>query len=123
VGISFNCKAYETEKYENPLHQWMHGRQYFVKELIARGKLTVPLHLLGCSLPQEFKAYKGMKEIVSIDTSNPVIHGLFKKDYTSEGLQDKMSIKLVDLFYREPGIVELAHIEKNCAMFRGFVNG
>lgn len=122
TGISFNCEAYNTHSETSMLRDWMVGRQTFVKFLTEHGMIKSPLHLLGCSLPQEFKAYKGMKEIVSIDTSNPVVHGLYKQAYTEEGLNDKLSIKLIDLFYRNPDIVELATIEKNCTIFRGFVN-
>jgi hypothetical protein len=34
---------------------------------------TDRIHLLGCSLPQEFLYYNDIKQIESIDTSNPVM--------------------------------------------------
>ena len=34
------------------------------------------VHLLGCNLPQEYLYYKDFPFIETIDTSNPIIHGL-----------------------------------------------
>ena len=53
-----------------------------------------PHHLLGCGLPQEFSAYKEYEWIDSLDTSNPVIHGIKDIWYTAKGLTDKESVKL-----------------------------
>ena len=53
-----------------------------------------PHHLLGCGLPQEFKAYSDLKWIDSLDTSNPVVHGIKDIWYTNNGLENKESVKL-----------------------------
>ena len=52
------------------------------------------VHLLGCALPQEFSYYPDFPFIESIDTSNPIIHGLKRKQYNSFGLLEKESVKI-----------------------------
>ena len=123
TGVSFNCEAYKGNK--STLNNWMEGRQAFVALLtkMAGRDMPSPLHLLGCSLPQEFMAYRGNPYIVSIDTSNPVVHGLREIPYTSDGLTIKESIKLADLFMTEPTPRQLDIIKWNVAAFRWFVNG
>lgn len=76
-----------------------HGRYNTVKFLYNKGviKKTDRVHLLGCNVPQEFSWYQGMSFIESIDTSNPVIHGLAGIKYGDEGLKEKISTK-VDKF-------------------------
>ena len=44
------------------------------------------VHLLGCALPQEFGYYSDFPFIESIDTSNPIIHGLEWIKYNKLGL-------------------------------------
>ena len=74
----------------------MHGRQETLDRMIREGVVNKnkPHHLLGCGLPQEFKAYIDLNWIDSLDTSNPVIHGIKDIYYSSEGLTDKESVKL-----------------------------
>ena len=103
-------------------HSYMKGRQKLISKMledniIDQDKLH---HLLGCGLPQEFKAYKGMGWLDSVDTSNPVIHGILGKRYTPEGLEDKSSIKLFTLIDDEVRS-HLEDIEYNIAKFREIV--
>ena len=62
----------------------MKGRQQMISRLIAENVIDTnkPHHLLGCGLPQEFKFYKEMHWIDSVDTSNPVMHGMHDIRYT-----------------------------------------
>jgi hypothetical protein len=79
-----------------------HGRYNVIrwfKEINTINK-TDRIHLLGCNVPQEFSWYKDMPFIKSIDTSNPVIHGLSGIQYEDWGLDDKVSTK-VDKFKGE----------------------
>ena len=52
---------------------------------------------MGCQVPQEFKNYKNISEIVSLDTSNPIVHGIYNVRYSKDGLRTKISTKLADL--------------------------
>jgi hypothetical protein len=107
IGISFNCKPYETSPDEDTkLLQWKTGRELFVDTLHTATSVTLkkPIHLLGCSLPSEFLHYKNNPRIeyniYSMDTSNPVVHGLLDIDISPlQHFRTKKSIKLVDLFY------------------------
>lgn len=57
------------------------GRYDFFKRV--RSKCAKPVHLLGCSLPQEFTWYddEDRKHILSIDTANPVQFGIMGEAY------------------------------------------
>lgn len=58
--------------------------------------LSKPHHLLGCSVPWEFKL-QTFKCIETIDTSNPVVAAILRKPYSlNRGLDEKWSVKLVD---------------------------
>ena len=128
IGISFNCQAYNDAAGETKLEQWMNGRKAFVRSTLAK-RLSEPtkhppIHLLGCSLPQEMKFYQKERDIVSVDTSNPVVHGLLNIRYTDTGLKDKKSIKLIELFHEDlPNYDTLDNITFNVLKFREFTNG
>jgi len=146
IAISFNCKGYESDLASKSSHlsyryhldsphshltDWAIGRINFINlvENYEMSKSIVDpapkLHLLGASLPQEFKAYRDMFIVESVDTSNPIVHGLKGQMYSREGLDDKLSIKLVDLFNMKEDEIDkhLAIIYYNVARFEGFVNG
>ena len=54
--------------------------------------------MLGCSLAREFKDYKYISSIRSLDTSNPIVAGLVgKRYYKGIGLLDKPKTLLADL--------------------------
>lgn len=109
IAISFDYSLYEEEtpSYLNKYEAWMEGRvnmltRMYVSDIINTEK---PHHLLGASLPQEFVSYKNTKWIDTIDTSNPVVHGikdiLYKVVLGREGymysLDNKESVKLFTL--------------------------
>ena len=101
--------SYGADWYENYGKQYIeetnkiitkaYGRYNFIKELYEDKTInkTDSIHLLGCNIPQEFSWYKDMPFIKTIDTSNPVIHGLAGIKYNDWGLSDKISTK-VDKF-------------------------
>lgn len=69
-----------------------------------KGKIPqdTKIHILGCLLPQEFGAYKKENlDIFSVDTSNPVIHGMELIPYKSYGLDSKSDTKLQDVIESE----------------------
>lgn len=80
-------------------HEWMFGRQILLTKMRTDGILRedVPHHLLGVGLPQEYAAYRDYKFIDSLDTSNPVVHGILDIPYEYYGLDDKKSTKLFTL--------------------------
>jgi len=98
-----------------------HGRYNVIKEFYEKGLInkTDRLHLLGCNIPQEFSWYKDMPFIETIDTSNPIIHGLAGVKYADFGLEDKLPYK-VDKFEgkKENWDIAIYNIKK----FKEFIN-
>jgi len=85
-----------TPDSENKFITKAHGRYNTIKEFYERKLISKfdKVHLLGCNVPQEFSWYKDMPFIETIDTSNPVIHGLAGVKYKDFGLEEKLSYKV-----------------------------
>lgn len=129
IAISFDYSFY-TRWYNNlpKLEAWMNGRRSFLTQLSQEVCFDrkMPIHLLGCSLPQEFEAYKDFEKeinLYSLDTSNPVVCGLKGIQYTLEGLKEKPSQKLFELIDSEVSEQQVENIMFNIRQFRSFVNG
>lgn len=75
-------------------------------------------HLLGCLLPQEFKAYKDYDWIYSLDTSNPIIHGMNRIEYKNGSLDDKIASKMADNMMVKLSEEQLDSIYYNINEFR-----
>lgn len=97
VAISFDYSYYLNTSGNNKYEKFMNGRIELINKLNIK---DTKIHLLGCSLPQEFYAYKNIPEIISCDTSNPIVHGILGIKYNN-GLMNKESIKLVDLIHSD----------------------
>jgi hypothetical protein len=98
ISLSYGASAYnEIFPHPNPYIGKMLGRIYTVSKLAEEEWIkSVKLHLLGCALPQEFSYYNDPKFnfIESLDTSNPVIHGIMGINYEEYGLNKKLSVKI-----------------------------
>jgi len=128
VAISFDYSYYE-EKFPHPNKyvSWMLGRVQLLGRMLKEGHINTdkPHHLLGCGLPQEFSFYNnaGWDWIYSLDTSNPVVHGLKGIEYKEYGLWDKESQKLFTMINSEVSEDQLNTIKYNVNMFRQLANG
>lgn len=130
VAISFDYSWYEKEfpNEKNKYYSWMKGRQRLIDILIDEKLVNYnkPHHLLGCGLPQEFAYYKDEKYsfIDTIDTSNPIIHGIKGIDYEEvDGvfeLQTKESTKMFTLLDEE--VENLDKVVYNIMKFRANIN-
>ena len=126
IAISFDYSYYrESCPHPNKYVSWMLGRVKLLGDLLTDGIINKdkPHHLLGCGLPQEFSFYKHLDFdwLYSLDTSNPVVHGIKGITYGTDGLWSKESQKLFELINYEvedPNII-LNNIQK----FRWFTNG
>lgn len=124
VAISFDYSFFEewfpSEK--TKFHKWVKGRQLLILKMLNDDVINQdkPHHLLGCGLPQEFKAYQKYKWIDSLDTSNPVVAGIKGMKYSEDGLEDKPSQKLFTMLNHQVSDDEWSLIEHNITMFRGF---
>ena len=125
IAIPFDFEWYQEQ---NRLFQkeiaYMVGRRHFVMKLSRIGELlpVKPLHLLGCALPQEFIYYKnvvpGLLYIESIDTSNPVLHGMEGYRYTDEWLNFKSSTKMATIMEEGATPQQVADVFYNIGKFR-----
>jgi hypothetical protein len=124
IAISFDYSYYtETIPHLNKYVSWMLGRVKLLGDLLRDGVINEdkPHHLLGCGLPQEFAFYKDYKWIYSLDTSNPVVHGIKGVEYREDGLWSKESQKLFELINHK--VEDINTILYNIHKFRWFTNG
>jgi len=133
IAFNFQDKYYsETGIGNNVYERMMDGRCRLFEKL--ESDLALPrnksYHLLGASLPQEC-LYAGKFNYVkhiftSLDTSNPIVHGINGIRYRGEngidGLETKESIKLADLIDHVPTKKQLIDIAYNVKAFRNIVS-
>lgn len=126
VAITFSYPFYkEISGMVDVNYQKMVGRRNLLNILLQRDDIfnpEQPIHLLGCSLPQEFEYYSKDRFpfIRSVDTSNPVLHGLLKIRYQQHGLDDKNDILMADMMKAEADMNQKEIIIRNIFDFRKF---
>ena len=128
IAISFDYSYYtESVPHPNKYVSWMLGRVKLIGDLLRDGIINKdkPHHLLGCGLPQEFSFYKhaDYNFIYSLDTSNPVVHGLKGIEYAQEGLWSKESQKLHELIDVPIEEIDIQKVLTNINKFRWLTNG
>lgn len=126
VAISFDYSFMCPEKNYTPATRcevFMRSRQRLIKDLLKADVIDTskPHHLLGCFLPQEFIAYKEYKWIDTIDTSNPVVHGINGIHYEGYGLKEKVKTKLIEYMNEQLTPDQVHAIMFNIAKFKEFV--
>lgn len=120
-AFSYGANYYkEITPHPNPDMAKALGRISVISKLWDSGKLTEfdSVHLLGCSLPQEFSWYKGISCIKSLDTSNPIMTALEGKYYEDFGLSEKPKANLNSHFDTPLKDINLNLIHYNVNMFR-----
>lgn len=119
IAIPFDLSYYEkTFPHKNRLVSWMLGRVKLIGDLKKKGVLkeNKKHHLLGCALPQEGMYYEKESWLYSMDTSNPVVHGIVGIDYVeNQGLKDKVNTKLYTLMNKPE--VNWSKVERNVKLF------
>lgn len=128
VALSFDFSWFQDKQSErSPYLQAMLGRQALMDRLLTDGIINTqkPHHLLGVMLPQEVRYYAQPKFnwIYSIDTSNPVVHGLKGVQYSALGLQSKVSQKLYTMINATVSNKQKALVLHNIELFRRYCNG
>lgn len=132
VAISFDYSWLITTIEDN--NKWVRlyrGRQKLLLELESEGIINTdkPHHLLGIALPQEIRLYGDLQRlgrlqwIHSVDTSNPVVHGLKGVRYKEYGLTRKETQKLCTLIDAQPTGRERDIATYNIKKFRGWAHG
>lgn len=100
------------------------GRRKMLQDLYEAGVINTrkPHHLLGCGVPQEICWYpKSWTWIRSIDTCNPVIHGMMGKTYDEglPGLTYKITDpKMCECMDAQVGPIELNLVKYNLMQIR-----
>lgn len=127
IALSFDSTWYELAfPYPNKLVSWCFGRVFFINKLMQDGIINKERkhHLLGCSLPMEFKFYrsKGHGFIDSVDTSNPVAAGLTSTAYGTCGLSTKPRGKMCDMMDVEVSQDSWETVQYNIDKFDSFCN-
>ena len=123
IAFSYGADWYAEEfPHPNNLVGKMMGRIMTISKMYKSGLIgkSDRVHLLGCALPQEFGYYADFPFIESIDTSNPIIHGLQGVKYNSLGLLNKESIK-IDQIDKEINTDILYNINHNLIQFKQFI--
>ena len=128
IAISFDYSYYATScPHPNKYVSWMLGRVKLIGDLMRDNVINrnKKHHLLGCGLPQEFSFYKhdDYNFIYSLDTSNPVVHGIKGIPYKPEGLWSKESQKLHELIDFPLDHLDINLILNNIKQFRKLTNG
>ena len=128
IAISFDYSYYrESVPHPNKYVSWMLGRVKLLGDLVRDDIINKdkPHHLLGCGLPQEFSFYKhaDYNFIYSLDTSNPVVHGIKGIEYAREGLWSKESQKLHELIDYPIEEMDTQKVLTNIEKFRWLTNG
>jgi len=124
IAISFDFSYYEVTGFGwTQLEKFCSGRQRFISQLIDEGiwNWNKPHHLLGCSLAREFRYYvdNDIYNIVSCDTSNPIIAAMHNIKYDAEyGLPFKPPVKLADLIDHELTPLQVDLVDYNVNMFK-----
>jgi hypothetical protein len=122
IAFNHSSIAYQELGYEDPLKNQMYGRMEFIRRLVEKGTIHENYyhHLLGCSLPQEFMAYKDWKFIRSCDTSNPILVGAEGVRYEDNGINFKPKDKLEHYFEKDL-VSEIEDIKFNVQKFKSFI--
>ena len=128
IAISFDYSYYtKSVPHPNKYVSWMLGRVKLLGDLLKDGVINKDKkhHLLGCGLPQEFQFYKHSDYdwIYSLDTSNPIVHGIKGISYKDQGLWSKESQKLHELIDTDIDLDQFNLIKNNIQKFRWFTNG
>lgn len=127
IAISFDFSYYQyTGKGTTKHERMMTGRQRLIAALIDDGCWCweKPVHLLGCSLPQEFKYYKenNIYNIRSVDTSNPIMSGITGLKYAGDlGLKTKPQGLLADNLEVDLSQDQLDLINYNVKAFKSII--
>lgn len=127
IAISFDYSYYLNSVHSpNKWISYMLGRVKFIGDLVNEGIInkSKPHHLLGVALPQEGVYYREAYYdfIDSVDTSNPIVHGIKKVPYPAEGLFRKETQKLFELINYKCDTYQVGDILSNIMQFRKWWN-
>ena len=127
IAFSYGAEYYNILfPHPNKLVGKMMGRIATIHRMWEMGIIQKEdkIHLLGCAFPQEFAYYKKLMDlgvIESLDTSNPIIHGLKGIKYEHYGLKEKDPTKIDQLEEVKLTSDVLYDINHNLTKFKQFL--
>lgn len=95
-------------------------RERAVDYLLSNAPFTTKIHLLGFNNFEELTGYKGVAEVVSLDTGHPVLYGLLGKKYGLDQInrpQEFLDINASDISTRQKEL-----IKHNINYLKGILN-
>ncbi|HDL74904.1 MAG TPA: hypothetical protein ENH06_00770 [bacterium] len=100
------------------------GRFQVIEKLYQKGLINENRghHLLGATLPQEFKKYRDFSWIRSVDTSSPVMASIEGTRISFNGLKLKPKITVNEIFFYDLKMMNWNLLYHNISMFRRFCN-
>ena len=119
-SVFYDSFPNEVQKYIPYCLAMSYGRYWILNQLDQRGIIdhSKPHHLLGCGVPQEAGWYKGREWIRSIDTSNPVVNGLYHNMYSYSGTDVKPTTKVCDIIDCKVSGSQLCAVKHNIDIMR-----
>ena len=122
--IAFSYDSF-FDKYQDKNMTKADTRNFILYKMIEDGILDVRRrhHLLGCLHPTEYARYRESPWVESVDTSNPIIYGMFEGRYPYK-LDDykKSSHKVADYMEMRLTNRSIEDIKYNVAMFKHMYN-
>lgn len=126
IALPYDIKVYDQYLNTTTQNRFVLARQRMIDRLIVEfdNIYEVPVHLLGCSNPIEFKHYSDNYDkysfIKSVDTSSPVIHGVYgQRIYLESGLLcEKIKDLLADNLDRQLNPAQYELVMDNIKMFK-----
>ena len=97
IGLPIEPNVFGVRYSSNNFVNETVDRYLLVEELVKLG--CKKIHLLGTKIPLEV-SLNYPDEVVSMDTSNPILHGLVGVDYTEFGLSEKHNTMIHDIWDR-----------------------
>lgn len=125
IAFSYGASYYnEVSAHSNKAVGKALGRIQVVNHLHSIGLIhnNDKVHLLGCSVPQEFGFYKNLSYIESIDTSNPVMAGIQGLRYESNGLYIKPTVNMNECFEISKDEIDIELVNFNVEQFKQINN-
>lgn len=129
LAISFDYSLYQSLfPHPNKFVSFAMGRILLLSRMFQDGVINVNKkhHLLGCSLPIEFRFYRQAEFdwVYSLDTSNPVVHSIYGIKYEENlGLMTKDTRKLEKLIEYPKEKINKDLLIENLYTFRRITNG
>lgn len=125
IAYSYGASFYnDIVKHPNQYIGKALGRVSMISHFCKIGLLTPTdkIHLLGTACPIEFAFYKDIKCIDSIDTSNPIMLTLDKKEYNDTFTNDKPISNMNNSINIDYSKIDLDLLEENITKFKNLFN-